>query len=495
MTVIETLDLAPLIPLREALIQLSLDGWSIQDDGGIIRVNGSILTSPLEWAGVPDLEKYSSRRQAIGVRRGYTVSVDTVNGVWEITDLPEILPEQLFDSEQLADANKVWERDTSALAGLHLDWRVEIDLDPAKAVSGSDVAQLDVSWSASHIDGLFANDVVSALTRLIPKQGRRTFLALNGREEPAIFGAVTLATLQGLGDTRLSINPPNPPLPGETQIDSELTPSQTLLVSGRFEQWPIASKTLSFAASATTWGAIATSTTEGELEFFGYKKVRFSLPMTWTDEEIAGAIKLRSWAFGEISPDRILALRQIISLYNEPPFKFVEEILSSSETIYLGLRSTAVIEAVRDARDVETRTQQAVQQSSQASVDLAKSAGERVIAGLAAVGAAAIANVTQVLSFSVTTAILAFICGYFLAMLVLFLLIDFRAVGLPIKELDSETFVHSSFVRPDALAEMTSSPMVRGAKGLVLRARIAISSLYASIVIALLVTVCVRWAA
>lgn len=489
------LDLAPLVPLQRQLFELSADGWAIEDVGGIVRLQGPISTSPIAWPGLPALEEFAVRRSASGTRRGHEITADSVNGIWEITDLPDILPKQLFDPEEVVAATKVWERESGALASITLDWRVEIDLDLAIAVEGAKSSQLEVRWSAANLEKQFANEPIDSLSRLIPQQGRRTYLALDGTAEPAVFGAITVATLNGVTDTRIAVMPPSTPLPGEAQVRSVPTSSGTSQVLGDFGHWPLTSEALAFATCATTWGAIATSWTNDTLEFFGYKKVQFTLPRAWAVEDIYGASKLRDWAFGDTSPDRILALRQIISLYNEPPFGFVDEILTSSETIYLGLRSTAVVEAVHDARDIENRTRQAVQQSSQSSVDLAKSAGERLIAGLAAVGATAIANVTQVLTFDVTTAILAFIGGYFVVMFVLFLLVDFRAVGLPIKDLDSEVFVKSGFLRTEALKELRTSPLVEGARTLVLTTRISITTIYALIVAALAITVVMRWSA
>lgn len=492
MTDMAPLNLAPLSLLRDELVRLLSDSWSLSDFGGVIRLSRAIDCSPSQWAGLPNLEKYATRMEARGHRRGYDIVVDTINGVWEIVGLPEILPAQLFDMEEMESAGSVWDGEMSALAGLTLDWTVDVDLDLSKAIVTPVDLQLNVSWMATGIEALFASEPLSTLSRLIPVEGRRIFLALEGSAGPAVFGSITLATLGGLAEAQLPVDNARVPLPGEMRLAGLLSASHMLPITGALEQWPLASEALACAACATTWGGVASSWADGTLEFFGYKKVQFSLPEHWTSEEIANAIKLRIWAFGEVSPDRLLALRQIISLYNDPPYMFVDEILSSSETIYLGLRSTAVIEAVRDARDIESRAQQAVQQISQSSVDLAKSAGERVIAGLAAVGAAAIANVTQVLDAGVTTTILAFVGGYFVVMLIFFLLIDYRAIGLPIKQLSSESFVRSSFVAAEAVQKMESSPLVEAARALVVSVRISITSLYAVIVIALAVTVLFR---
>lgn len=490
MTTISAIDLRPLVAAREALRNFQREGFEVIDVNSLVRLRGRLANAPIGWALPLVLRQAARHTQAIGRRRGYDVTLTVVNELWEVTTLPEIDPDQLFEPDELDAARRLWERQASAADSVSLEWSIQIDLDLSKLLAAGTAAR--VNWRSDYIDEQFETAHRGDLRRLLPSSGRRVFVGLEGSAAPITFGSVTLATLDQTPQYELEVIPAADGLPGEGELHDLPGPADTILLTGDENEWPIASKAMSTGACTAIWSRVATGLDGDKLEFFGYKRVSFELPSDWNSAEIQSSKRLREWAFGDISPDRLLALRQIISLYTDPPFGFVDEILSSSETIYLGLRSSAVAEAVRDTRDVEMQVQLAVTQSSESSVALAKSTAERVLAGLLAVGAASIANVTQVLDASVTTVLLGFIGGYFVVMLTLFLLVDFTAVGLPIKQLGATSGLHAGFVRSETLKQLATSPLVSGAKALVLRVRIAVISLYGLIVIALAIAVSVR---
>jgi hypothetical protein len=88
----------------------------------------------------------------------------------------------------------------------------------------------------------------------------------------------------------------------------------------------------------------------------------------------------------DTSPDRLLAVRQVVSLYeHDDPFRDAQDVQASAEIIYVGWRNDAVTEVVESSRDAQAQGNDAVRQALMCSQDLAKAATERFLSGLVAV--------------------------------------------------------------------------------------------------------------
>jgi len=485
----ERLDIAYLKPLRDTVSTFIAGGWTVIDHGRFIRLSGHIEGAPTVWDGMGNLGAFVTFAVARGARRGDEIKLHQVNGSWEILSLPDVQPDQWFsDADQVKFARQAWECQTSALTHLDLEWTVEFDLDFGKTL-GSDL-DLRINWDPSSMDQLYSKESNLDLAALVPSSGRRIHISLEGNRSELAFGALTFASLDAAQNASVEIRSVPESLSGE----SELMVAKILYLSGDKASWPEVSGFLLGAACASIWIGVSSDHTKTSIEFFGYKRVNFTIPASWDPHVIVGALRLREWAFSEKSADRLLALRQIISLYTEAPFSYVDEILESADPIYFALRSDATAEALRDTRDAETHAQQAVRLSAQGAVDLAKLAGERALTGLIAVGAAVIANVTEVLDAEVTTAILGFIAGYFALILALFLLVDRRAIALPIEQLNSEIERKVTYLSPTVIQSISQSPTVLGALKLVIVTRIAVVCIYGGIILALGIAIFVRLA-
>ena len=485
-----TLDLNFLLTFRSAVQEAVDAGWTASDNGRLLRLIGPLPSSPLDWEGLADLETYVVSAMARAERRDLEVSLHQVNGQWEVLSLPEVQPDQWFsDAEKIGYAKMLWEHQISAVPHLGLSWTVQIDLSLENdAFDNEDVR---VSWDPASIDTLFSDQPLTSLGHLVPRGSeRRTYISLLGNRGELAYGSLTVVSLDSLQECRLHRGHTSPSLSGE--LVKHPSTAQLVYSGGDREAWPEVAALMMAACCTSIWTEVASGSSDSTLEFFGYKRVEFPLPNTWTEFQMSGACTLRDWAFSQKSPDRLLAVRQIISLYTDSPFDFVEEILASADPIYFALRSDATAEALRDTRDAETHAHQAVRLTAQGSVDLTKSAGERSLAGLIAVGAAAIANVTKVLDASVTTTILGFIGGYFIVILLLFLFIDRRAIALPIEQLDSELRRKVTYLSPSAINSILTSPTIVGARKLVRDTRIAIALLYGGIIVALATAVFLR---
>ena len=99
------------------------------------------------------------------------------------------------------------------------------------------------------------------------------------------------------------------------------------------------------------------------------------------------------WATSEPSPDRVLAIRQVVSLYEQQDLPGrPEDVVRAAEPLYQALRAgevAVVLESQRQARSMAVDTARG---SADAAQSAAKSATERTIASLAAVAGIAVAT-------------------------------------------------------------------------------------------------------
>ncbi len=177
------------------------------------------------------------------------------------------------------------------------------------------------------------------------------------------------------------------------------------------------------------------------LEFFGYRRVAFSPgddgvnPRGVAEE----AYRLYRWATADQSPDRVLAVRQVVSL--QPGLELPDrpaDVRQAAEPLYRALRSNevaAVLDTQRQARAIAIDT---ARQSAEAAQVAAKSATERTIASLGVVAGVVVANATAVLKATdaqeLAIAIAVVLC--FLAAWTVF--IEGPAISRPLRDLRND---------------------------------------------------------
>lgn len=106
-------------------------------------------------------------------------------------------------------------------------------------------------------------------------------------------------------------------------------------------------------AAACAWAWLANSVTAegdiGKIEFFGYRRVQFSAGADGiTDGEATeDSLNLYRWATAETSPDRILAVRQVVSLNEGPELpSSALDVRRAAEPLFTALRSDAITEVL-----------------------------------------------------------------------------------------------------------------------------------------------------
>lgn len=242
-------------------------------------------------------------------------------------------------------------------------------------------------------------------------------------------------------------------------------------------------------AAAAAWGWLSNSIDPlgefAELEFFGLQRVRAQLPIAGVPSMTGqvAALSLYRWATSEVSVDKILAVRQVVSIYAGSSFlDCADDVRRAAEPVYLALRRDAVSEALaitREARQIALSSTRVALESSLAS---AKSVGERALASLAALGALAItAATTENLSDSLVATITLGIGAFALFLAIWNCFVEGPISTFPLKNLRDQISGASLLLSANELDDLTRSTSVRRAWKRVLIIRILAPVIYIAV--------------
>jgi hypothetical protein len=319
-------------------------------------------------------------------------------------------PLVLFSDADLEDGRAALGGDVEAALKLSGRWKAEVDIDPAKALK---VADTDHEWLVLQNPRAFADLVLSRpwweLSPLF-QQRRPTVVALYHSSSPfhIATGRMQIISLSDLGRTPFTTERGSI---GATTLDAPTagTPDPRVLVpesvQGSEEDIEIICKALWRQASASCWAHLASSvhigSTAARLEYFGLQRQAWNMPSIGPDlqrNENEAAFRLWRACIGTENPDRLLAARQVISLYREQPWAKAADINRASEPLFTAMRSEASAEGLRTVRDARTLAMQVGRDTSAATLDLTKSAFERTIAAFASIAAIIIGQTTKTLT-------------------------------------------------------------------------------------------------
>lgn len=498
----QTLSLLPLEEAATTLAELRSAGWIATDTDTTIQVS---------WSGCEDVTNHvaalASLRAAfvnvevVGSRDGRQLRLRVVGSTMEVVEIPEAPPEALFDDHaDLELASQAWDRDADAALLLPMMWSITADLALERVLSTPSGIELRVMLTSDTVRNIFLDQGLTTAEQLVPLPGmRRVYLALNASAQPVHLSGVTFAGLINLPDDgNLTLPSAAAPLDGENLVKGLPwgLPRPTALVLDRHYPpdvrlpWQdVIDRCQAFAALAT-WTLVANNVQVNQdcvqLEVLGFKRITLILP----DPDLlspaicAETLDLRAWAFHDASPDRLLALRQVISLYQgEEVFAHAIDIRDSAEVIYVGLRSNAVAEVVKSSREAQRHAQETVRQTLKSVQDLLKSTMERFLASLVAIAAVLIANVNHSLPDNISRNLL-LLTSAFLAMLALFaIFVEGPLVSLPLKNLtgdlrDGTTLLTES--QRNGIADMASVSSTRSRVRLV---RFVVPGLYVAVAV------------
>ncbi|SMD26466.1 type 2 periplasmic-binding domain-containing protein [Kibdelosporangium aridum] len=492
------LDLSRLGEFNDKLRGLLREGWHIPDSVVDIR-----LHKPTEdvQADINRVQVFGSTLddlEVVGVIAGHRLRLRTVQGILEVVDFPGADPYLLFDDDDVNNAHLAWDGDATAALLLPLNWTITAFLKPESSIQDlPEGIEVVVVTNSNTIVAHFREAGLRNLARFVPPEmKRRIYISLEGDAPPVHLGTISFATISAPFQLQVPIH--ESPLPGEAALHkSSLIRPYCLLAAQPIQAsaavfWKEIVDYCRAAASIYTWVSLASNVQVSEagvrIEFLGFRRVSFQLPPPESLEvqKVSSTLILREWAFQEASPDRLLAISQVVSLYDQDdPFQHAEDIKASAEVIYVGLRSDAVAEVVKTSRDAYTQTNETVRQALKSSQDLIKASMERFLAGLVAVGAVTIANASRALTDDMSRLLMLFIAGFFVVLALVALVIEGPLLSLQIKNLHHDVRQGAPLLTEDQIRSITESRSVTKTRIRVQTVRIAIPVIYGSLVCAI----------
>lgn len=477
---------------------LLAEGWVATDgltSGRLVRADLSDPTpylARLEALGAAVLDVH-----VVGMRAGQALRLRRVNHRYEVVSLPEASPEALFeDRDEQELATRAWDRDGDAALSLPLSWTITIDLNLTRLVAVPAGIELRVCLYAKTITDAISSATPTSAGLLMPRPGnRRVYLAALDPGDTVNLGAITLSCLPvdtDPGTGALDLPGSGEPMAGELAVfdalPAELPPAFQLLPPSEPPpaQWQASVTRLGSLSAFSVWCSLASSCSVEpagvHLEFVGFKRLALDLPDP--DQNDADAVaqthRLRTWSFRDESPDRLLAVRQVVSLYTgHDALAHADDILASAEIIYLGLRSDAVAEVVKSAREAQSQVLDAVRQGLRSAQDLAKSATERFFAALVGIGAVLIANASKSLSDHVSRDLMLLVAGFLVALALFSILVEGPLLAIPLRNLERDLKDGSSLLTADQLQRATSIPSVGSTRRRLTAIRVVIPTFYA----------------
>jgi hypothetical protein len=402
--------------------KLRHSGWTVTDGIGSVEARLEIAADPaaaLDQLG--SLLPAALNVEAVGRRAGSKLVVRLINGVPELLDAT-IDPRELFDERGDQDsATAALDGDAGAALALPMDWSVHATFAFARLIETPGQVAVTVSLTTATVSQYIVETNVSDVERLLISGGQTVRVALDTTECVRLGLLILSGVPSDVPATPILLTRPRL-LAGELAGGHLLAAGALLPVDPTSipPVWYRAANHICIVAAQLVWRRLATDEIVEavgiSLVFVGYKKATFVLPDAgaWESEHVKATLALREWALSDISPDRLLAVRQVMSLYDVDgaPFAHPFEIQASSEIIYLGLRTDAVAEAVKSFREAHAQAQGAARETVKSATDMLKGATERMLAALVAVGAVLMTNASRVLPDDTGRLLLLFVAAF-----------------------------------------------------------------------------------
>ncbi|MDQ3877019.1 MAG: hypothetical protein M3290_01525 [Actinomycetota bacterium] len=488
LSLLDASELEELKSWSQILAVLEQSGWVVIDS--LRRVSGTAA-----WQGTGN-EQFERLRALAKAATDVEISLSTgfrarlVNEQLECVASPSAVNDY-YTGNELELAQRAADGDVEALLQLEGQWRGAITLDLAKALS---VGPNEWTWRVvrsydrlkSIVDAMRWWEIRTALG------GDQPVYIVLLDEVPRWFQSASwcCGSLSRLRDP--TFDPTNDERAsyvtargGDPGVGVPL-PDQLLPVAPHENVGELVD-VLRAKAAAACWAwfsnDVAIEEDSSRLAFFGLRRIDALLPPAGV-EQVASqlqVIDLFRWTQREPSFDKILAIRQVVSIYSTADFlDLAYDVRRAAEPIYAGLRSDAVAEA---SSMVQTARQLSVDAARQTLVDLislSKGLGERVLATLGGLGAIVLASATSNKVPPEISGDLAFAIGSFLIFLALWtLIVEGPTVYLPLKFLKDDVRSAAPSLGSEQMNQILQSPSVRKAQGRVRLIRVLAPAVYA----------------
>jgi hypothetical protein len=402
-----------------------------------------------------------------------------------------------FDGEELARAERAWQGDVAAAQSLRGEWSGDLTVSLAaplnaydrerawRAIRTSDVIADSITtypwWRSGELIHDGSRGVIVAVTNESPVQVQTPSLAVVSLDQFEGTGPV----VPGVNARRAAVrSATTTQLPVDLPLPEELEPGPNSIGGAAVIEG------LRPRCEATAWAWLSNAVELGEdepggyatLEFFGYRRRTFRVGAPgYTAAPGQRAYQMYTTATQEPSPDRVLAIRQVVSLHDGPDLPAQpNDIARAAEPLYQALRAgevAAVLETQRQARSIAV---DAARSAADAAQTGAKSAAERTIASLAAVAGIAVANATAVLSKADARAIAVGIAILFVFLAAWAIFVEGPTMRAPLKSFASD-LPTVGYLLPEAdRAAVLGMDALKTAANAVLRVRILAPFVYAT---------------
>jgi hypothetical protein len=403
-------------------------------------------------------------------------------------------PNTEFEGSELVRARRAWDGNPTEASRLTGFWKGTIAVDLAWPLTQADSSRSwrvlrtlpgvvhemsDYSWWTARdlfadpnggpvVVGIATDEGVELLTARFGVASLDRIVAGSSLTPPGVA-----SRLQAVAGVVTEV-PHRMPLPEELEPLGEPRNAQILIEALR--PW----------SDACAWAWMSNSTTVLEdgvtsnLEYFGYRRRQFRLPKTgYVGAAGQHAYALYEWATSDVSADRILSVRQVISLYDgtELPDSPMD-VVRAAEPLYLALRTDRVTAALDTQRQARAGAAEAAQQSASAAQAAAKSTAERTIASLAAVVGIAVAHASDILARGSARALAIGVAALFAFLMAWTIVAEGLSMRAPINSFKKDLKVMTPLLGDGDREAIKNMDVLKTAKHAVTRMRILPPAVY-----------------
>lgn len=385
--------------------------------------------------------------------------------------------QSVFDADQLFTARRAFEGQVEEALSLPGEWSFDLTVDPAYLLNEGDPSH---EWIVLDDEA----QVIELLTsrpwwelRDVVEFSRPTMIALGGSESGLILStarmqilplAALMADQVPIVDGSLFVSPsistPTPLMPEPTTL-------YPLKVVARGPLGMEVAEMLRRIAAVAAWAYIASNVTVNPdaiiLEYFGLQRQCWSLgptPPSLGSEACDATLRLWSACVSIENPDRLIASRQVISLYRDPPWEMAADIYKAGEPLYMALRSDATSEALRTQREAYSLALSVARDTADSTSSMARSASERALAALAALAGLLIATTTKTLDVHQSSVLRAVLAAYLLILAAWTFLIEGRPIAESLSSLDNDLQTFSDLLSDEQRSSIIAAKTISRAK-------------------------------
>lgn len=483
-----SVDLQRVREVELVLDSLLKSGWRLEDQ--IDRTTATVaglsprdaLTALSALGDVTELVRVEGRRG------GLVVVLKLVGDGFELESVSHADAGSYFEEPEHQEmAGHLQDREVEAALALPFQWRTVADLKIGKVAHAPKSVEVAVVNSWTWLTEWLASR--ERIERLVPSRGqRRLVLVLDFDGEPRHFGRLTIAS------HRYDLVLPEPALELASERSTEDRPNiapSALEPLSEALTFDAVTASVASAFAYRVWAPLANdvSADEARLTFTGVR-VTTAAPLASCEMDatlLLDTQRLYRWAYQDQHPDRLLSIRQVCSLYDgDEALRRPGDVLASAEAVFFGLRTEAVAEVMKGARDAQAQAMDAIRQSVKAVQDLTKSATERLLASLVAIAAVVVANSTRALSDDVGRNLLLLVAGFLAVLAACSLFLEGPLLSLPLAKLDEDLKAGNPFLTDANRKRASSLPSIGATRRRVAVTRAVVALTYIALALAIL---------